>query len=69
MHEHELVPDDCVHLKLDFCQRGLGTASCGPDTLEKYRSVSGSFSFRFNLYPFAKFPAQLSETARAVCRG
>ncbi len=66
MHEHELVPDDCVHFKLDFFQRGLGTASCGPDTLEKYRSVSGSFVFRFHLYPFAKFPAELSETARAV---
>ena len=68
LHEHELEPDDCIHLKLDFFQRGLGTASCGPDTLEKYRSRSGVYVFRFHLYPFAEFPADLGETARAVSR-
>ena len=66
MHEHELEADDCIYLKLDFFQRGLGTASCGPDTLEKYRSKAGTCVFRFHLCPFAEFPAELSKTARAA---
>ncbi len=66
LHDHELTPDDCIHLKLDLFQRGLGTHSCGPDTLEKYRCRPGVYTFRFHIYPFSEFPTGLSETARAV---
>jgi beta-galactosidase len=33
-------------LNIDCAQRGLGTATCGPDTLEQYRIRPGSFKFR-----------------------
>ena len=34
-HAHQLTPRPETILNLDFRQRGLGTASCGPDTLER----------------------------------
>jgi beta-galactosidase len=33
-------------LNLDIAQRGVGTATCGPDTLEKYRIRPGRFGMR-----------------------
>jgi beta-galactosidase len=36
----DLQPADTVEVHIDTAMRGLGTASCGPDTLEQYR-VSG----------------------------
>jgi beta-galactosidase len=36
-------------LNIDCAQRGLGTASCGPDTLEQYRVRPGLFKFRLLL--------------------
>jgi len=41
-HHDELVPlpDRCV-VHLDAAHRGLGTASCGPDTLPEYRIAPG----------------------------
>ena len=37
-----LAPRDEVALCLDHLQRGLGTASCGPDTLEPYRLLDST---------------------------
>jgi beta-galactosidase len=39
-------PDGYWFLSLDIAQRGLGTGSCGPDTLEAYRIFGGSFGLR-----------------------
>jgi len=51
-HTDELDPDRHVWLYVDVAQRGLGTASCGPDTLEKYRLQSGkTHRLRFSLVP------------------
>jgi beta-galactosidase len=36
-HTVDLSPRPEIVLCLDAAHRGLGTASCGPDTLEKYR--------------------------------
>jgi beta-galactosidase len=36
-------PDGCYYLNIDIAQRGVGTATCGPDTLEKYRIRPGIF--------------------------
>jgi beta-galactosidase len=33
-------------LNIDCAQRGVGTATCGPDTLEQYRVRPGLFKFR-----------------------
>jgi len=36
-HTSDLVRHPQVFLTLDIGQRGVGTATCGPDTLERYR--------------------------------
>jgi beta-galactosidase len=36
-HWYEIQPQPETLLCLDVAQRGLGTAACGPDTLERYR--------------------------------
>jgi beta-galactosidase len=33
-------------ISIDIAQRGVGTATCGPDTLEKYRVRPGLFKLR-----------------------
>jgi beta-galactosidase len=37
-------------LNFDCAQRGVGTATCGPDTLEQYRLRPGLFKFRLLMY-------------------
>ena len=48
-HTTDLAPRPEVHVNLDFAQRGLGTASCGPDTLEQYRIRTGRYAFNFTV--------------------
>lgn len=48
-HTTDLSPRPQVILNLDHTQRGLGTASCGPDTLEKYRLLARSYQFTYHL--------------------
>jgi beta-galactosidase len=43
-------PETLVHV--DFWNRGVGTGSCGPDTLPRYRIGSGRHRFAFRLRPF-----------------
>jgi beta-galactosidase len=38
-----------IILNLDFAQRGLGTASCGPDTLERYQLNQSEYHFSYQL--------------------
>ncbi|MGA1051527.1 MAG: glycoside hydrolase family 2 TIM barrel-domain containing protein [Ilumatobacteraceae bacterium] len=45
----DLVPGDRVVVHLDIAHRGVGTASCGPDTLPQYRVGSGRFSFSYRV--------------------
>jgi beta-galactosidase len=48
-HTIDLKPRDEVFLNLDHAQRGLGTASCGPDTLEQYRLLDSEYDFVYRL--------------------
>ncbi|MDB6128386.1 MAG: putative beta-galactosidase, partial [Verrucomicrobia bacterium] len=50
-HTTDLAPRPEVHLNLDHAQRGLGTASCGPDTLERYRIPAGKYALNFEISP------------------
>jgi hypothetical protein len=50
-HLNELDRRREVVLNLDYHQRGLGGASCGPDTLPRYRIGPGLYSLRFTLLP------------------
>jgi beta-galactosidase len=49
-HTFELKPRAEVILNLDHAQRGLGTASCGPDTLEQYCLLKTSYQFTYRLH-------------------
>ena len=55
-HTSDLEPRPEVVLSLDHAQRGLGTASCGPDTAPRYRLTAASYSFSFVLRPLSSAP-------------
>ena len=46
-HTFDLKPADTIQLHLDLAQRGLGTHSCGPDTLDSYKLKSGKHQFSY----------------------
>ena len=43
----ELRRNRALTVHLDIAHRGLGTASCGPDTLERYRIQAGVYRFAY----------------------
>jgi beta-galactosidase len=47
----ELTPRDETIVHLDVAHRGLGTLSCGPDTLDRYRIPAGHHAWRWRLSP------------------
>jgi beta-galactosidase len=49
-HTYELTPRSEVYLNLDLGQRGLGTASCGPDTLSQYCLLANVYHFDYQLH-------------------
>jgi beta-galactosidase len=51
-HTYDLKPRPETILSLDYHQRGLGTASCGPDILPQYKIGPGKYQFRYSLQPF-----------------
>jgi beta-galactosidase len=48
-HTHEIAPRAETWVSLDCRQRGLGTRSCGPDTLPEYLIEPGSWRWAFLL--------------------
>ncbi len=50
-HLAQLVPDGVLHVYCDVVQRGVGTSSCGPDTLERYRIAAGRYKMELLLLP------------------
>ncbi len=48
-HTTDLSPRPQVILNLDGAHRGLGTASCGPDTLAAYRLLERAYQFIYRL--------------------
>ncbi len=50
-HAFELVRSGSTVLSLDYKQNGIGSNSCGPALLEKYRFDESSFTFAFSLIP------------------
>lgn len=49
-HWNDLKDSGRCFLHLDLLQRGLGTHSCGPDTLPEYRIPAGTYHFNFRLF-------------------
>ena len=50
-HTDELVKDGFVHLRIDYKDSGLGSASCGPDLEPAYRMDDKDVSFTFTVTP------------------
>ena len=50
-HPHELQESECVNFRIDAEHYGLGSASCGPDTLDKYQLKTREFNFSVCLEP------------------
>jgi len=48
-HETDLHPRRTIVVHADVAHRGLGTASCGPDVLDRYRIRPGSYRFSYRL--------------------
>ncbi|RIL01405.1 MAG: beta-galactosidase [Proteobacteria bacterium] len=56
LHQSELSPRDETVLHLDAAHRGLGTASCGPDVLPRYRVKPGRHRLAWSLIPAERPP-------------
>jgi beta-galactosidase len=50
-HDVELRPRPEIVVHLDSAHRGLGTASCGPDTLPEYLVPTGRHRWSWRLTP------------------
>jgi beta-galactosidase len=50
-HDVELQPRAETTVHVDVAHRGLGTASCGPDTLPDYRIGPGTYRWTWSLLP------------------
>ncbi len=50
-HDVEVRPRPETIVALDAAHRGLGTASCGPDTLPEYRMGAGTYRWAWALLP------------------
>jgi beta-galactosidase len=48
-HDVELVPTGNTIVHIDAAHRGVGTASCGPDTLPQYLVSGGTYSFTWTV--------------------
>jgi len=48
-HTTDLRPRNEVRVNLDVAQRGLGSASCGPDTLDRYKIGAGDHRLSFDI--------------------
>lgn len=48
-HLNELMKDESINLNIDYAQNGLGSNSCGPGQLEKYKLKFKNFFYKFSL--------------------
>lgn len=46
-HQDELIKDDCTNIRIDYKDSGVGSNSCGPELLEKYRLSEKKIHFEF----------------------
>jgi beta-galactosidase len=48
-HTTDLVPRDSIFVNVDHAQHGLGTASCGPGVLPRYRLTAADTTFEMTI--------------------
>ena len=56
-HDVDLMPRAETIVNLDAAHRGLGTASCGPDTLPPYLVGPGTYRWAWTIHPVERVPA------------
>lgn len=56
-HDVELRPRPETIVHVDVAHRGLGTASCGPDTLPEYRIAPGTYRWSWLIAPLETRPS------------
>ena len=56
LHDVELAPRAQTVIHVDGAHRGLGTASCGPDTLAEYRLGPGTYEWSWEIAPMGPRP-------------
>ena len=53
-HNYELKESDSTVFCMDYAMNGIGSNSCGPVVMDKYRFDEEAFQFQFELIPFVK---------------
>ena len=48
-HTYELTEENKIYLYVDVAHRGLGSASCGPDALDKYKIFPGEYRYSYTI--------------------
>lgn len=48
-HTNELVPNGSTNVRIDYKVSGIGSGSCGPLTIEKYRLSEKHIEFKFEI--------------------
>jgi beta-galactosidase len=48
-HNIDMTPSGNVVINIDAAHRGVGTASCGPDTIAKYLVGGGTYTFNWTV--------------------
>jgi beta-galactosidase len=64
-HGEDLRPRASAVVHLDAVHRGVGTASCGPDTLPGYRIGPGSYRWAWTIEPVEGQPPSRTTRSRA----
>lgn len=54
MHADELIESDNIIVRIDYKNSGIGSNSCGPELLEKYRLMEKDIKFEFSIAPMNK---------------
>jgi hypothetical protein len=67
-HTFELKQRNEIILNVDYAQSGLGSASCGPGRLDKYKVKAEETRFRVKLRPFTAADGSLVELGKQKYR-
>ncbi|RDW20713.1 glycoside hydrolase family 2 TIM barrel-domain containing protein [Oceanobacillus chungangensis] len=65
-HTFDLIEQDFIVLNVDHQQQGLGSASCGPGVLDKYKLVNDDFHFTAKLKAYSKNESSPNELFKSL---
>ena len=67
-HTFELEADDVIHLNIDCAQDGLGSNSCGPMPLEKYKLYPKKTKLSYTVKPYVNGSDDMFEKSRKLLK-